>query len=73
MFSLSPFFAGNMRPYKSLKAYNQVIEGWVKDVKVMTTSDLKVVKGKIIRVISLNLFAYVFPSHKIYLAITTFS
>ena len=61
-----------MRAYKSLKAYNQVIEGWVKDVKVMTTSGLKVVKGKIIRLISLKLFVYVSPSHKIYLAITHF-
>ena len=62
MFSPSPFSADNMRAYKSLEAYNQVIEGWVRDVKVMTTSGLKVVKGKAIRSISLNLFVYVFPS-----------
>ena len=36
----------------------------------MTTSGLKVVKGKVIRLISLNLFVYVFPSYEIYLAIT---
>ena len=61
-----------MKAYKSLEAYNQVIEGWVRDVKVMTTSGLKVVKGKVIRLISLNLLVYVFPSYEIYLAITYF-
>ena len=69
-FSPSPFSADDMKAYKSLKAYNQVIEGWVRDVKVMTTSGLKVVKGKVIRLISLNLLVYVFPSYEIYLAIT---
>ena len=70
MFSPSPFSADDMKAYKSLEAYNQVIEGWVRDVKVMTTSGLKVVKGKVIRLISLNLLVYVFPSYEIYLAIT---
>ena len=55
----SPFSADDMRAYKSLEAYNQVIEGWVRDVKVMTTSGLKVAKGKVIRLISLNLFSKV--------------
>ena len=68
IFSPSPSSADDMRAYKSLEAYNQVIEGWVRDVKVMTTSGLKVVKGKVIRLISLNL-VYVFPSYEIYLAI----
>ena len=36
VFSSSPFSADDMRAYKSLKAYNQVIESWVRDVKVMT-------------------------------------
>ena len=67
-FSPSPFSADDMKAYKSLEAYNQVIEGRVRDVKVMTTSGLKVVKGKVIRLISLNLL-YVFPSYEIYLAI----
>ena len=70
VFSPSPFSADDMKAYKSLKAYNQVIEDWVRDVKVMTTSGLKVVKGKVIRLISLNLLVYVFPSYEIYLAIT---
>ena len=69
-FSPSPFSADDIKAYKSLKAYNQIIEGWVRDVKVMTTSGLKAVKGKVIRLISLNLLVYVFPSHEIYLAVT---
>ena len=69
VFSPSPFSADDMKVYKSLEAYNQVIEGWVRDVKVMTTSGLKVVKRKAIRLISLNLLVYVFPSYEIYLAI----
>ena len=73
MFNLSQFSADDMRAYKSLGGYNQVIEGWVRDAKVMTSSGLKVVKGKVIRLISLNLFLYVFPSYEIYLAITHFS
>ena len=68
VFSPRPFSADDMKAYKSLEAYNQVIEGRVRDVKVMTTSGLKVVKGKVIRLISLNLL-YVFPSYEIYLAI----
>ena len=62
VFSPSPFSPDDMR----------VIEGWVRDVKVMTTCGLKVVRGKVIRLISLNLFVYVFESYKMYLAITHF-
>ena len=51
VFNPSPFSADDMRAYKSLEAYNQVIEGWLRDVKVMTTSGLKVVKGMVIRLI----------------------
>ena len=68
VFSPSQFSPDAMRAYKSLEAYNQVIEGWVRDVKVITTSGLKVVKGKVIKLISLNLFVYIFRSYKIYLA-----
>ena len=42
VFSLSPFSADDMSAYKSLEAYNHSIEGWVRDVKVTTTNDLKV-------------------------------
>ena len=72
VFSPSPFSADDMRAYKGLESYDQVIEGWVRDVKVMTTSGLKVVKGKVNRLISWNLFVYFFRSYKIYLAITHF-
>ena len=70
VFSPSPFSTDDMKAYKSLEAYNQVIEGWVRDVKVMTTSGLKVVKEKVIRLIRLNLFVYVFLSYETYLTIT---
>ena len=35
-----------MKAYKSLEAYNQVIEGWVRDVKV-NLNGLTAVKGKV--------------------------
>ena len=60
VFSPSSFSADDIRAYKSHEAYNQVIEGWVRDVKFMTTSGLKVVKGKVFRLVSLNFFVYVF-------------
>ena len=72
VFSPSSFSADDMKAYKSLKSNNQVIQGWVRDVKVMPTSGLKVVKGKVIGLISFNLFVYVFPNYEIYLAITHF-
>ena len=46
VFSPSPFSTDDMKAYKSLEAYNQVIKGWVRDVKVVITGGLKVVKGK---------------------------
>ena len=70
VFSPRLFFADDMKAFKSLEAYNQVIEGWVRDVKVITTSGLKVVKVKVIRLKSLNILVYVFPGYEIYLAIT---
>ena len=37
-----------MKTYKRLKAYNQVIEGWIRDVKVnLNENGLTVVKGKV--------------------------
>ena len=37
-----------MKAYKSLKAYNQVIEVWVRDVKVnLNENGLIVVEGKV--------------------------
>ena len=61
MFRPSPFSADHIRAYKSHEAYNEVAEGWVKDVKVMTTSGLNLVKGKVIRLISLNFGNNTFP------------
>ena len=45
VFSQSPFSTYDMRAYKKLKSYNQVIEGRVRDGKAMTTSGLKVLEG----------------------------
>ena len=37
-----------MKVYKNLEAYNQVIEGWVRNVKVdLNENGLTVVKGKV--------------------------
>ena len=37
-----------MKAYKSLEAYNQVIEGWVRDVKVnLNENGFTFVKGKV--------------------------
>ena len=48
VFRPSPYFADDMKAYKSLEAYNQVIEGWVRNVKVdLNENGLTVVKGKV--------------------------
>ena len=48
VFRPSPYSADDMKAYKSLEAYNQVIEGWVRDVKVnLNENGLTFVKGKV--------------------------
>ena len=48
VFRPSPYSVGDMKAYKSLKAYNQVIEGWIRGVKVnLNENGLTVVKGKV--------------------------
>ena len=48
VFRPSPYFADDMKAYKSLEAYNQVIEGWVRNVKVdLNENGLTVVKEKV--------------------------
>ena len=48
VFGTSPFSAEDVKAYKSLDAYNQVMKGWVIDVKtLMTKSDLNIVRGKV--------------------------
>ena len=48
VFGTSPFSVEDMKAYKSLDAYNQVLEGWVVDVKTLVNkSDLNIVRGKV--------------------------
>ena len=47
VFTSSPFSAEDMKAYKSLEAYNQVLEGWVRDIRVLPVSELFVIKGKV--------------------------
>ena len=48
VFRPSPYSADDMKAYKSLEAYNQVIEGWVRDVKVnLNENGLTFVKAKV--------------------------
>ena len=48
VFRPSPYSVNDMKAYKSLKAYNQVIEVWVRDVKVnLNENGLIVVEGKV--------------------------
>ena len=48
VFRPSPYSADDVKAYKSLEAYNLVIEGWVRDVKVnLNENGLTVVKGKV--------------------------
>ena len=47
VFRPSPYSADDMKAHKSLEAYNRVIEGWLRDVKVNSNENvLTVVKGK---------------------------
>ena len=47
VFGTSPFSAEDMEVYKSLDAYNRVLEGWVINAKTLVTkSDLNIVQGK---------------------------
>ena len=48
VFRPSPYSADDMKAYKSIEAYNRVIEGRVRDVKVnLNENGLTVVKGKV--------------------------
>ena len=47
IFRSSPFTANQLKAYNSLEAYNQVIEGWVRDVKVYLYEEKRLVIGKV--------------------------
>ena len=50
VFHPSPYSAEDMKAYKSLEAYNQVLEGWVCEIGVYKISELKVIRGKVRKV-----------------------
>ena len=47
VFGTSPFTSEQMKAYKGLEAYNQVLEGWVRDVRVKSFGDKRLVTGKV--------------------------
>ena len=48
VFRPSPYSADDMKAYKRLETYNQVIKGWVRDVKVnLNENGLTAVNGKV--------------------------
>ena len=60
IFSSSPFTANQLEAYKSLEAYNQVIEGWVRDVKVYLYEGKRLVIGKVVTFIRIHSFFFFF-------------
>ena len=48
VFGASPFSVEDITAYKTLFRYNQLLKGWVVDVKTLVIkSDIKLVKGKV--------------------------
>ena len=47
VFGTSPFTSELMKAYKSLEACNQVLEGWVRDVRVKVFGERRLVMGKV--------------------------
>ena len=47
IFGSNPFTANQLKSYKCLETYNQVIEGWVRDVKVHLYENKRLVIGKV--------------------------
>ena len=51
VFSPSPYTTEDMKPYKSLETYNQVLEGWVTKVKVYWHADkVAVIQGQVYKI-----------------------
>ena len=74
VFHPSPYSTEDMKAYKSLEAYNQVLEGWVRETGVYKISELKVIRGKVrkINVMILNDDAYFLRVPKLYFFLLLF-
>ena len=58
IFGSSPFTANQLKAYESLEAHNQVIEGWVRDVKVYLYEDKRLVIGKVVTLIRIHSYFF---------------
>ena len=56
----SPFTANQLKAYKSLEAYNQVIEGWEGDVKVYLYEDKRLFIGEAVTFIRIHSYFILF-------------
>ena len=54
----SSFTANQLKAYKSLEAHNQVIEGWVRDVKVYLYEDKRLVIGNVVTLIRIHSYFF---------------
>ena len=58
IFGSSPFTANQLKAYKSLEACNQVIEEWVRDVKVYLYEDKRFVIGKVVTFVRIHSYFF---------------
>ena len=54
IFGSSPFTENQLKALKGLEAYNQVIEGWVRDVKVYLYEDKRLVIRKVVNLFRIH-------------------
>ena len=58
IFASSPFTASQLKAYKNLEAYNQVIKRWVRDEKVYFYEDKRLVIGKAVTFIWIHSYLF---------------
>ena len=59
----SPFTAEQLKAYKGLEAYNQVLEGWVRDIKVKSFGDKRLLAVKVRSFTSIAFFVMLKAYH----------